>query len=108
MLTLPSRLRKPSPNTPQTLATLPTLISEQLASGVALVDGCALLAIKGAPEAVLERTVSWRGKGGVQPMHAVTRAQVLEVAARQAIDGGRVLAVASRTLAVLPTSGRDD
>jgi P-type Ca2+ transporter type 2C len=80
----------------------------RLASGVALVDGHAVLAVKGAPEAVLDRSIGWRGDGGVGPIEQAIRARVREAAAELAADGGRVLAVASRTLPGLPDSGRDD
>ncbi len=55
--------------------------------------------VKGSPEALLARSVSWLGAGGVQPLDARMRAQLEALNAREGLRGRRVLAVARRVAA---------
>ncbi|MER5393980.1 cation-translocating P-type ATPase, partial [Saccharopolyspora sp. NPDC002686] len=55
-----------------------------------------LLSVKGAPEVVLERCVSWRRPEGSEVFDAEARAEVENEVERLAMDGYRLLAVAER------------
>lgn len=59
-------------------------------------DGRWTLAVKGAPEAIVERCSSRRVQGGTEPLTEADRAELVEQAARLARRGYRVLAVAER------------
>ena len=81
--------------------------SRRLASGLAQIHGAFVLGVKGAPEAVLERAIGWRSDGVVEPLDKATRELVLDKVSGAAAEGGRVLAVASRSLTGTPASDRD-
>lgn len=72
--------------------------AKRLASGLAEADGHRVLGVKGAPEAILDRATAWRATGQPQPLDADVRFSLLTASSRLAADGGRVLAVASRSL----------
>ncbi|RZT88999.1 Ca2+-transporting ATPase [Pseudonocardia sediminis] len=67
-------------------------------------DGRFLLITKGAPEALLERCTA---RGGHRALGADDRAELAARAERMAADGLRVIAVATRVLAVVPASVQD-
>jgi P-type Ca2+ transporter type 2C len=58
-----------------------------------------MLATKGAPEAIVDRTVASRRNGGASPIDDAWRRRVLSAAEMAAEAGQRVLAVASRQIA---------
>ena len=63
-------------------------------------DGGSLLAVKGAPDVVLDRCVAVRGEGGlVGELDAARRAELLSANDRLGSSGLRVLALATRDLA---------
>jgi len=64
---------------------------------VGRVEGQARVCVKGAPEIILARSVSWAAPDGLRPLNAALRRRLLGEAERMAASGLRVLAVASRT-----------
>lgn len=75
--------------------------SLRLASGYAQREGRLVAGVKGAPEAVLERCVSFRSRDGVRPLDTATRKQLI-AQAQDLGRGGRVLGTASRRLESSP------
>ena len=71
--------------------------SLRLASGYGQIGGQLEAGVKGAPEAVLERCVSFRSHDGVQQLDAAARNHLLTQTATLG-QGGRVLGTASRKL----------
>ena len=71
--------------------------SLRLASGYAPIGEQLQGGVKGAPEAVLERCVAFRGANGLRPLDMVARSHLLAQAADLGRDG-RVLGAASRIL----------
>ncbi|MGH7866478.1 MAG: HAD-IC family P-type ATPase, partial [Candidatus Dormibacteraceae bacterium] len=68
----------------------------RLASGLSEIGGQMVLGVKGAAEAVLIRSVSWRSSQGIETLDEEQKSQALAMARELAASGGRVLAVASR------------
>lgn len=60
-------------------------------------EGSPLLVTKGAPEAILERSVSVRTPGGIVPLDDVHRARIADLIAAAAAIGDRAIAVGSRS-----------
>ena len=81
--------------------------SRRLASGLVRVDDGLVVGVKGAPEAVLDRARARRSDGSVEDLDDQARAKILDAAVNLAGGGGRVLAVASRTLPAEAPGGRD-
>ncbi|HKF77763.1 MAG TPA: HAD-IC family P-type ATPase [Candidatus Dormibacteraeota bacterium] len=80
--------------------------SRRLASGLVEVGGDLVLAVKGAPEAVLVRTAWWRSAAdGFEPLGPDLRSQVAAAAAELTAGGARVLAVGSRAIEGAPRGG---
>lgn len=80
--------------------------SRRMASGLAPVDGRLLLGLKGAPEAVLVRSSTWRSSRGRDVLSPEQKSRVIAAAGELAASGARVLAVASRSVAaVAPVGG---
>ena len=71
-------------------------------------DGGRLLVCKGAPEAVYARCSGFVLDGRVEPMGQAAPERLLREFERLSADGFRVLAVATRDVAVQPAYGRDD
>ncbi len=61
-------------------------------------DDGRLVAVKGAPEVVVERAIGVAGLDGTEPLDDARRARVIEVAAGLAEQGWRTLALAYRTV----------
>ncbi len=74
----------------------------RLASATTVRSGQTFTAVKGAPEAVIACSISWRSADGARPLRDAERTTLLAAAAAMAADGGRVLAVASRESQELP------
>jgi Ca2+-transporting ATPase len=77
----------------------------RLASALVEVGGELFLGAKGAPEAILIRSVGWRSSREVRPLDAGCRSRAAAAAARLAEHGARVLAVASRSVLEAPAGG---
>ena len=78
----------------------------RLASGYAQAEGRLEAGVKGAPEAVLERCVSFRSHDGVRPLDMATRKKFI-AQAQDLGQGGRVLGTAWRS-PVSPPADRNE
>jgi Ca2+-transporting ATPase len=72
--------------------------TRRMASAVERANGRVVLGAKGAPEAIVQRSTTWRSTDGPKPLLESLKETILDAARRQAAAGGRVLAVASREL----------
>jgi P-type Ca2+ transporter type 2C len=80
--------------------------ARRMASGLIQMGEGLLLAVKGAPEAVLVRAHWWRAAdGSAQAMGSDLRSQVVAAATELTSGGARVLAVASRPITGSPLGG---
>lgn len=59
-------------------------------------DGSLYVAVKGAPEAVLDRSLSWWKDGAEIPLDENRRREILEAGSLMASDGLRIIAVAEK------------
>jgi Ca2+-transporting ATPase len=92
-------LRATTADWPEPLARFGFDSSRRLASGLVELKQELVLAVKGAPEAVLIRAPWWRSeKGEAEPMGSDLRSQIVAAASQLTAGGARVLAVASRVV----------
>jgi Ca2+-transporting ATPase len=71
-------------------------------------DGSVLAFVKGAPDVLVDRCVSWERAGGVEPLTLAARKQILEVNDRMASEALRVLGIAYRRLEGVPPTTTPD
>ncbi|HSR22258.1 MAG TPA: HAD-IC family P-type ATPase, partial [Candidatus Eisenbacteria bacterium] len=80
--------------------------ARRMSSGLVQLGDDLVLAVKGAPEAVLVRAHWWRaGDGSAEPLGSDLRSQVVAAASDLTAGGARVLAVASRPIHGSPLGG---
>jgi Ca2+-transporting ATPase len=82
--------------------------TRRLASGLTHASGSVEVGVKGAPESVLDRAAGWRSGGQIDELSGGVREKLLEAAGDLAAQGGRVLAVGSRSLSGMPAASRDE
>jgi Ca2+-transporting ATPase len=71
-------------------------------------DGSVLAFVKGAPDLLVDRCVTWEMVGGAEPLTPALRAQILETNDRMASEALRVLGIAFRRLDAVPTTTSPD